>query len=181
MPVELSRFRNPEFQRGAPRWKEALWVFAAAPLVESYLPGSGWRRTLLRAFGARIGVGVVIKPRLRLKFPWRLSVGAHSWLGEAVWLDNLDWIRIGANCCISQGAYLGTGNHDWADPVFGLITQPIDIADQAWICAQARVAPGSHIGVGAVLAQGAVHGGTLAAWAIAAGNPARVIRQRRLR
>lgn len=181
MPVDLSSFSNTGFDRGAPVWKEALWILAGAPLLESFLPGSAWRRTLLRLFGSQIGIGVVIKQRVRVKFPWRLSVGAYSWIGEAAWLDNLDWIHIGSHCCISQGAYLGTGNHDWKDTRFGLKTAPIQITDQAWICAHARLAPGSAVGEGAVIAQGAVFSGNAAEWTIFSGNPANAISKRQLR
>ena len=99
--------------------------------VSSSIPGSAHRCFLLRAFGAKIGRGVNIKPRVKVKFPWRLIVGNHSWIGEAVWIDNLAEVEIGANCCVSQGAYLCTGSHDWNSRKFTLITKPIRVEDGA--------------------------------------------------
>lgn len=168
----LDRFSNGDFQRGAPRLTEALWLVAEWLLLASWVPGSGWRRALLRAFGARIGNGVVIKPRVRVKFPWRLEVGDHSWIGEKVWIDNLAVVRLGSHVCLSQGAYLCTGSHDWGRESFDLITRPIMIDDHAWIGAFARLAPGSHVESGAVLAMAGMAGGRLAAWTIHRGNPA---------
>ena len=181
LSVDLSRFDNRDFKRGVSRWTEALWLLLAAPLVESFLPGSVWRCWLLRRFGAEIGMAVVIKPRVRIKFPWRLVVGADSWIGEDSWLDNLDWIRIGSHACISQGVYIGTGNHDWTDVGFRLMTAPVQIADQAWVCAKAIIAPGSTVGEGAVIAQAGVFSGHAEAWTRYAGNPAVSVGTRRLR
>ena len=63
--------------------------------------------------------GVVIKPNVKIKYPWNLYIGNNSWLGEKVWIDNLDIVSVGNNCCISQGAYLLTGNHDYRSEYFG--------------------------------------------------------------
>ncbi len=142
--------------RGRAYWVEALWIVIQSVLFSLFLPGSRWRVLLLRLFGAQIGCVVVIKPGVRVKFPWRLAVGDYSWIGEDVWIDNLAQVNIGAHCCISQGAFLCTGSHDWRDPTFSLITQPIQIEDGAWVAAQAIVAPGVNIGMGAVLGLGSV-------------------------
>ena len=154
--MHLDRFDNSAYERGRSSVVEALWLVVSGVLVESWLPGSAFRIYLLRLFGARIGPGVVIKPHVRIKFPWRLSIGDNSWIGEGVWIDNLAQVDVGANCCISQGAYLCTGSHDWSLPAFDLITRPITIGDGAWICAQARVSPGVKVGAGAVLGFGAI-------------------------
>lgn len=169
--VQLDDFNNHHFDRGRGRLLEILWLLAGA-LVGSFLPGSGWRRGLLRAFGARIGPGVVIKPRLRVKFPWRLEVGDFSWLGESVWIDNLATVQIGAHCCVSQGVYLCTGSHSWSSPGFDLITAPIEIEDQAWLAAFSQVGPGTRVGQGAVLQLGAVLTQDAQAWTRYRGNPA---------
>jgi putative colanic acid biosynthesis acetyltransferase WcaF len=95
---------------------------------------------------------VIIKPGVRVKYPWRLSIGDNSWLGEDCWIDNLAQVSIGANACISQGAYLCTGNHDWSDPAFGLVVKSIVVGDAAWIAAKALIAPGVSLGEGAVAA-----------------------------
>ena len=160
--MRLDLFSNPEFDRGASRWTELLWMFAQAWLLSSWLPGSGWRVRLLRAFGAKIGQGVVIKPHVRVKFPWRLAVGDHVWLGEDVWIDNLDRVEIGAHSCLSQGAYLCTGSHDWTDPTFSLVTRPIVIGQGCWVGAQASLAPGAVMEDGAVLAMASLGTGRLA-------------------
>ena len=154
--MHLDRFDNSTFERGRGKVVEALWLLASGVFVRSWLPGSGFRVWILRMFGAQIGPGVVIKPHVTIKFPWRLSIGANSWIGEEVWIDNLVQVSIGANCCISQGAYLCTGSHNWSIPTFDLITKPIIIGDGAWICAKSSVAQGVHVGAGAVLGFGAI-------------------------
>ena len=131
MEIRLQDFKNPEFSRGRPALIEAAWMVVQWLLVSSWIPGAAHRRFVLRLFGARIGAGVNLKPRLRVKFPWRLTVGAHSWIGEDVWIDNLAPVTIGSNCCLSQGAFLCTGSHDWSSPTFDLITRAITIEDGA--------------------------------------------------
>ena len=84
---------------------------------------------MLRAFGARIGRGLVIRPRVTVKYPWFLELGDHVWLGEGVWIDNHTTVGIGSDVCISQGAYLFTGNHDWNDPLFRFFCKPITVED----------------------------------------------------
>lgn len=179
--VDLSAFDNSWYQCGRGRLLQALWFFLGLPLLRSaLLPSSGIRRALLRLFGAEIGTGVVIKPGVRVKYPWLLSVGADSWLGEDCWIDNLAFVRIGRNACLSQGTYLCTGNHDWTDPAFGLIVKPIAIGDAAWVGARSVVAPGVSLGEGAILTAGSVAVHDIPAWEIHAGNPARLVRYRRL-
>jgi putative colanic acid biosynthesis acetyltransferase WcaF len=160
---------------------EALWIGLQWLLVSSRIPGTLHRKWLLRLFGARVGSGVTIKPGLRVKFPWRLHVGDHSWLGEDVWIDNLDVVMIGANCCISQGAYLCSGSHDWSSETFDLIVRPIRVHDGVWIAARCIVGPGVEIGAGAVLALGSVAGQRLEPWTVYRGNPAVPVRPRKLR
>ncbi|MEB3322633.1 MAG: WcaF family extracellular polysaccharide biosynthesis acetyltransferase [Synechococcaceae cyanobacterium] len=176
---DLAAYRlPPDWSPGAPRWRQALWLLAGAPLLASGLPGSPWRRVLLQAFGARLGRGGRIKPHLRVKFPWRLAVGEHCWLGEGVWIDNLAMVQVGDRVCLSQGAYLCTGNHDHRSPGFDLRAEPIQIASDAWICAAAVVAPGTRIGAGAVVGLGAVVSGTVPEGAVLRGNPAVVVGRR---
>lgn len=177
--VRLDLFDNPDFRRGASRPKEAAWIVVSGLLVGSWLPGSGWRRMMLRAFGARIGVGVVIKPRVRVKFPWRLKVGDHAWIGEGVWIDNLAPVVIGAQSCVSQGAYLCTGNHDWTDTRFGLTARPITLEEGCWVGARAQIAPGAHLEPGAVVTLGSTASGRLAGMTVHSGNPARPTGPRR--
>lgn len=167
--------------RGRPYWVEALWNVIQSILFSSFMPGSCWRVLLLQLFGARLGRGVVIKPGVRVKFPWRLAVGDYSWIGEDVWIDNLAQVNIGAHCCISQGAFLCTGSHDWSEPAFLLITQPIQIEDGVWVAAKAIVAPGVIIGTGAVLGLGSVATNNLEQGWIYQGVPAQPVKRREFR
>jgi putative colanic acid biosynthesis acetyltransferase WcaF len=175
---DLAAYVPHGFVRGRPALVELLWIIVQALFVSSWVPGSWHRRALLRAFGARIGDRVVLKPGVRVKFPWRLTIGDNSWIGELTWIDNLADVRIGADCCISQGAYLCTGSHHWSQPGFDLITAPITLETGAWIAARACVGPGVTLGRGAVLGLGSVAGRDLDAWTIYAGIPAAPVRRR---
>ena len=176
--VSLAAFDNSGFSRGRSGFEEALWLLIQWLFVSSWIPGSAHRRWLLRLFGAHIGKGVRIKPRVRVKFPWRLSIGDDTWLGEGVWIDNLAEIKIGANCCISQDSYLCTGSHDWTKPAFNLVTKPVTIEDESWVCSRAAVAPGVKIGRGAVLTIGSLATSDLKPWTVYQGVPARRLRSR---
>jgi putative colanic acid biosynthesis acetyltransferase WcaF len=162
--MRLDSFNRHGFDRGRSRIVEALWLICGGLFVSSGLPGSLLRVLILRAFGAHISTGVVIKPHVRVKFPWRLSIGAYSWVGEDVWIDNLAQVSIGGQCCVSQAAYLCTGSHDWSKRTFDLMTKPIVIEDGAWICAKATVGPGVRVGEGAVLELGSVATRDLDPW-----------------
>ena len=121
---------------------------------------------------------MVIKPGVRVKYPWLLRIGNHCWLGEDCWIDNLVDVSLGNDVCIPQGAYLCTGNHDWSDPAFGLIAKSIVIHDSAWVGAKAFVAPGVVLGEAAIAAAGSVIYKNIPDFQIHAGNPAAFIRYR---
>ncbi|MCP9915817.1 WcaF family extracellular polysaccharide biosynthesis acetyltransferase [Cyanobium sp. ATX 6F1] len=176
MLQDLAAYRlPPDFSVGAPKPVQLLWFCAGSPLLAArWLPGSAWRVALLRAFGARLGRGCRIKPGLRVKYPWQLVVGQACWLGEAVWIDNLALVRLGDRVCLSQGAYLCTGNHDFRQPTFDLLLGPIELGDDVWIGARAVLAPGTRVGAGTVVALAAVASGVLEPGAIYAGHPARL-------
>lgn len=159
--MKLATFSSHDFDRGASRAKEAAWLLVSGLLIESWLPGSRWRCWLLRCFGARIGSGVTVKPHIRVKFPWRLVIDDDVWIGEAVWIDNLGEVNIDHDVCISQGAYLCTGSHDWSSTSFNLIVRPIEIASHAWIGAMARLGPGTRVGESTVVAMGTTVSGEL--------------------
>jgi putative colanic acid biosynthesis acetyltransferase WcaF len=181
-PVDLAGFRNGSYQPGRSFPWQAAWFLIGVPVLRcSILSSSGIRRALLRTFGAKVGSGVVIKPGVRVKYPWRLSVGDHSWVGEDCWIDNLADVTIGANVCISQGAYLCTGNHDWSAAHFDLIVRPIILEDGVWVGARATVTAGVHLHTCAVAAAGAVVTRDIPAFEIHCGNPARFIRKRDVR
>jgi putative colanic acid biosynthesis acetyltransferase WcaF len=180
--VDLLLTSNRGFDSGRPFLVRALWVVVEAlillnPVITSY----GLKRWILRRFGAQVGKNVIIKPNVHVKYPWRLRVGDNSWIGERAWMDNFVDVRIGANVCISQGAYLCTGNHDWSDPGMGRFVMPVAIEDGAWVGAFARVAPGVTVGREAVLGLGAVLVEDAEASGIYAGNPAVKVRERTLR
>lgn len=177
--MRLNDFENRDFHRGASKLKEFLWMIVNAAFFESWLPGSGWRVVLLKMFGAQVGCRVVVKPRVRIKFPWRVSIGDYSWIGEGVWIDNLARVTIGTNTCLSQGSYICTGSHDWELTSFDLIARPIELSDKAWICARATVGPGVTVGEGAVLTLNSVATSDLSPWHIHLGNPATPIRKRK--
>jgi len=174
---QLDQYRLPDdWHPGAPRLVRLGWFCLGSPLLAArWLPGSGWRCALLRLFGSQVGLGCRIKPGLRVKFPWRLALGDHCWLGEAVWIDNLAPVSLGDRVCLSQGAYLCTGNHNFRLPGFDLLAQPIWIGSQAWVAARAVLAPGTRVGAGAVVGLGAVASGEIAPAVIVRGNPAVVV------
>lgn len=180
--VDLSRFdnaHNRHYDVGRSFFVRTAWFVFGAPMLRcSLLPSSSVRRTLLRCFGAEIGEGAVIKPGVRVKFPWKLRTGKHCWIGEDCWIDNMAPVTLGDNVCISQGAYLCTGNHDWRDPAFALITQPIRIGDGAWIAARASLAPGVTVGRCAVVGFGAVVTKSVPAHQVYGGNPAKFLQNR---
>jgi len=177
--VHLSNFSNDWYDRGAPRWKELCWLFVSAAFFRHPLSlCNGAKIWWLQLFGAKIGKGVLIKQQVQIKFPWKLSIGDYSWIGERVWLDNLAQVDIGPNVCISQGAYIFTGNHDYKKTAFDLIIKPVAIENGAWVGAKAVVCPGVTVGSHAVLTAGSVATGDLEAYGIYQGNPAARVRER---
>lgn len=180
--VDLSRPDNSLYDKGRPLLWRMLWHFVGFPVVRSYwLPVSCIKSQTLRLFGARIGNGAYLKPGLKVKFPWYLTVGDHCWIGENAWIDNLCMVTIGSNVCISQGAYLCTGNHDWKSPNMKLFPRSIVLKDGSWVGARATLCPGTTLGVGAIVTVGSVASGEIPAYQIWGGNPARYVRDRHIR
>lgn len=181
----MTRIRNDLFNpregldRGRPVWVEALWYVMKCLIFLSAWPfPSALKRQILRAFGAKVGKGVVIKPRVNIHFPWKLAIGDFTWLGEEVFILNLEPVVIGAQCCISQRAFLCTGNHDYRQLHMPFRNQPISVGDGAWIGAQVFVAPGNTIGAEAVIAAGSIVTRSAPPATICGGNPCLVIRPR---
>ena len=180
--VDLSCPDNTELIRGAPLWVEAAWYFCALPMLRSHLiTSSRFRCMLLRIFGAKVGKGVYVKPGLRVKFPWYLEIGDHSWLGEDLWIDNLADVKIESHCCLSQGVYLCTGNHDWSSSNMRLFRLPITCRRGSWVGARAILCPGVIVGAGAIVTAGSVVTKSVPDMEIHAGNPAHFIKYRQLR
>jgi len=176
---DLSLYDNSWYSPGRGKFVRALWLFFGLPVLKcQFLPFSSVRRFILRSFGATICRGVVLKPGIHVKYPWLLSIGENTWIGEDAWIDNLGDVRIGANVCISQGAHLCTGNHDWADPRFGLSVRSIVIEDGAWVGMRALVCPGTRIGRCAVATAGSVITQSIPPFEIHAGNPAQFVKRR---
>lgn len=140
----------------------------------------GWRRSLLRLFGANIGEGSRIAPTCRIWAPWNLSLGAYSALAEGVDCYCVDRIEIGSKVAISQRAFLCTASHDISTLQRPLIHSAIRIEDHAWVCSQAIIYPGVSLGVGSVVAAGAIVTKNVNAWEVVGGNPAKLIKQRQV-
>ncbi len=180
--IDLAKFENKWYNPGRGILTRSLWFLIGSPIVRStVIPSSALRTWILRAFGARVGSGVVWKPGLHVKYPWRLTVGDHSWIGEDCWIDSLADITIGSNACVSQGVYLCTGNHDWSDPHFALRVSPIVIGDGAWVGAKSVVCPGVNVERLAILAAGSVATRSIPAAEVHVGNPAVYSRRRTIR
>ena len=180
--VRLKQYDNSWYRPGGSFAKRVFWMLVGQPLFSSkWLPSSELRVRLLRAFGARVGSGVVIKPAVKVKYPWHLEIGNDCWIGEECWIDNLTTVQIGCNTCVSQGAYLCTGNHDWSDPQFGLRVEPIQLKEGAWAGAKCILMPGTTLGEYAVVAAGSVAKGYVPDFEIFAGNPATHVKFRQIR
>lgn len=176
----LKYYNAKKFNRGSSLFFEFVWYFFSSIFVESWLPGSSWRVWLLRLFGSKIGDGVVLKPYLKVKFPWRLQIGSYSWIGERVWIDNLADVVLGDNVCVSQGVYLCTGSHDWSSYTFNLQVKEILIKDYVWLCASSVVAPGSILNEGCVVLLGGVVSGRTEPWIVYGGNPINFVKKRHI-
>ncbi len=179
--VNNSTYNNDWYKKeiGAGKLKQFLWYFTNVVFFMNPLnPISSIKCFLLKCFGAKLGKGVVIKQSVNIKYPWKLEVGNYTWIGEQVWIDNLAHINIGNSVCLSQGAMLLTGNHDYTKTTFDLVVKPIKLEDGVWIGAQAMVCPGITCYTHAVLVAKSVATRSLDAYTIYQGNPAVAVRKR---
>lgn len=180
LKVDVSNVPSPHSLLN--RIARALWGIAWLVL---YRPTPkilhGWRRLVLRLFGARVGKGAHPHASARIWAPWNLEMGDHSCLGQNVDCYSVARVRIGAHATVSQYSYICTASHDIEHPNMPLITAPITICDGAWIAADAFVGPGVTIGEGAVVGARSSVFRNVEPWTVVAGNPARVIRKRKLR
>jgi putative colanic acid biosynthesis acetyltransferase WcaF len=178
MATDLSGYNNDWYRPGNPL-KRICWYYVNSIFFKTGLfPFYGLKRFFLRLFGATIGTGVCIKPYVNIKYPWKLTIGNHVWIGEEAWIDNIGEVTIGNHVCLSQGAYLLTGNHDYKKVGFDLIVKPISLEDGVWIGAKAIVCPGINCLTHSVLTAGSVATTNLEAWCIYQGNPAEKIKER---
>ena len=180
--VRLGTFDGSDFNKGAGAIKTILWYIVNTLIVRaSWNPFMGIKIALLRAFGAKIGKGTVIKNNVIIKSPWNLVIGDDCWLGESCWIDNLDKVVIGNNVCISQGALLLTGNHDYTISSMPYRNAPIKTEDGAWIGAKTTVCPGVMVHRNAILTVGSVTTKDMEENGIYQGNPAVKIRERKIK
>ena len=158
---------------GASRSKQIIWYFVNIIFFKSsFITFSGLKVRLLGWFGAKLGRGVVIKPVVNIKFPWKLKIGDHTWIGEEVWIDNLADVTIGSNVTLSQGSLLLTGTHDHSKTSFDFLSYPIVIEDGVWIGAKAVVNGGVICRSHSILGISSVAEKELDPYTIYKGNPA---------
>lgn len=180
MHTDLSKFDVGNYKAGS-KLKVLIWYFFNYYIFNSALPWPyGLKLALLRLFGAQVGKGLVIKTKVRIKNPWKLQVGENCWIGESVWIDNLDNVVLGNNVCISQGAMLLTGNHDYTISSFPYRLGKIVLEDGVWIGAQSIVCPGIVCKSHSILTVNSVASKNLEAWGIYAGNPAAFVMKRKM-
>ena len=140
--TDLSIFNNSNYNPGN-KLKILVWyIILNVFFMNRLFPFMAPKQWLLRIFGAQVGQGLIIKPNVNIKYPWNLIIGDHVWIGENVWIDNLDKVTIGSHCCISQGALILSGNHNYKKTTFDLVTLPIVIKEGVWIGARATVVQG---------------------------------------
>lgn len=179
---DLARFRMPPGFRGRSLVVVQLWRIVAATLFRfSPRRADGWRRVLLRLFGAGVGPRALIRPSAHIVYPWQVTIGADAWIGEDVTLYSFAPIEIGANAVISQNSYLCAGGHDYRDPAFAIFGKPIVVGAESWIAADVFVGPGVTIGRGAVVGARSSVFSDLPDMTVAAGNPARPLHPRVMR
>lgn len=178
--VKLNKFDPSNgLDRGAPRLKEAMWHLVKMVFFLTAFPiPQKIKSVLLTWFGAKIGKGLVIKPRVNIHMPWKLEIGDYSWIGEEVFILNFEQVKIGKNVCLSQRAFLCGGNHDYRDPAFKYRNGPITIQDGAWVGANCFIGPNVRIGIDTVVGAGSVVTSDLSSNSIYKGNPVRWVKNR---
>lgn len=176
--TDLSKYDNSWYHPGR-KLLCVIWYFVNVIFFKSHInPSSGLKIRLLQLFGAKVGRGVVIKPGVNFKYPWKLVIGDNSWIGEEVWIDNLEQVFIGSNVCLSQGAMLLTGNHNYKKNSFDLISKSITLEEGVWIGSKSVVCPGIVCKSHSILTVGSVATRDLEPYTIYQGIPSEPIRKR---
>ena len=176
--TDLSKYNNTWYHPGK-KVVCVLWYFINVVFFVSHIiPLSSLKVWLLKLFGAKLGRNVVIKPGVNIKYPWKLVIGDYSWLGEDVWIDNLEQVTIGSNVCISQGAMLLCGNHNYKKTTFDLMVNEIILEEGVWLGAKSIVCSGVRCKTHAILSVGSIANIDLEPYTIYQGNPAKKIRNR---
>ncbi len=180
MKTDLSKYDNSWYAPGS-SFKRICWYFANELFVRNPLiPSSSVKVFILRLFGAKVGKNVIIKPKVTIKYPWKLTIGNHCWIGESVWIDNLADVVIEDHVCISQGAMLICGNHNYKNSSFDLMIAPITLKEGCWVGAKGIVGPGVTFENHAVLSLGSVASSHLDSYGIYRGNPASKVKDRKI-
>jgi len=179
MYQNLQEFKVPQDFRGRSKITTQIWwiiestLFRMSPQVLY-----GWRRFLLRLFGAKIGKGVLIRSSVKCTYPWKVSIGDYSWIGENSVLYSLGNIHIGNNVAIAHGVYFNTGFHNYKENSFDIASKPILVEDEVWITNDVYISPGVIIGKGCVIgARSSVYKNMPKGW-VCYGNPAKPIKKR---
>jgi putative colanic acid biosynthesis acetyltransferase WcaF len=150
--LRLDEADRSGFDYGRSRFLVFLWFTIQDTLFRfSPVPCYAFRRWLLKLFGCKIGEKVIVRPRARLHYPWRIEIGDYSSVGDDVWLYSIASIKIGSHSVISQRSFLCTASHDYLDPQFKTINEPIVVGDGVWIAADVFINPGVTIGDNAVI------------------------------
>ncbi|CAM3286491.1 WcaF family extracellular polysaccharide biosynthesis acetyltransferase [Aquirufa ecclesiirivi] len=181
MKTDLSTFTGEGSPGFIAKVKYFIWLLFSNMFFLTNIPYPNILKvSILRYFGAKIGHHVVIKPWVKIKFPWKLTLGNYVWLGEEAWIDNISEIIIGNHVCISQGALLLTGNHDYKKSSFDLMTRGITLEDGVWVGAKSTVSGGVILKSHSVLTVGSFTSKDLAPFTINQGNPAQVVKHREI-
>ena len=147
----LAGFTGAGYDKGRGIGTQLTWMLVSRSIAMHWWCPNRARTAILRMFGARIGARSLVRHDVRIHWPWKLEIGDDSWVGEKVWLLNLENITIGSNTCISQDVLLCTGSHDRRSPTFEFDNAPIVIGDSVWVAARATVLRGVRIGDGATV------------------------------
>jgi putative colanic acid biosynthesis acetyltransferase WcaF len=176
--VNLSKFNNSLYKPGG-RIKRAVWFLKNILIFKSSLPWPSSLKVLaLKLFGAKIGKDVLIRPCVNIKYPWFLEIGDNVWIGEEVWIDNLGKVKIGNNVCLSQGALILCGNHNYKKETFDLIVGDITLEEGVWVGAKSVVCPGVTMKSHSILSAGSVLTKDAEEYGIYQGNPAVLVKKR---
>jgi putative colanic acid biosynthesis acetyltransferase WcaF len=178
--TDLSAYNNSWYKPGRPLPVRLLWYLVNSVYFNSSFPFYAPKRMLLRLFGAKIGKGFIIKPYVSIKYPWKLEVGDYVWVGEKVWIDNLAKVTLKNNSCISQGALILCGNHNYRKSTFDLITEEIIFEEGAWAGARTVICPGVKLGSHSMLTAGSVAVRSLEPYYVYQGNPAVKVKEREI-
>lgn len=175
----LDLFRLPAGFRGrSALWVQTWWLVEATLFRCSPQFAYGFRAWLLRCFGAGVGQHSVIRPTVRVTYPWKVSLGDHVWIGDDVVLYSLGDIHVGHHTVVSQRSYLCAADHDHLQSDFPIRARPIRIDDQVWIGADVFIGPGVHVAQGAVVGARSSVFGDLPAAMVCLGSPCRPIKPR---